>query len=63
MLAAFAGVVAAVAVRASWWWPFAAIFALAGFSYLFGLSNYGVAEEDPADDASDGHQAPSPAGR
>jgi hypothetical protein len=60
MLAAFAGVVAAVAATAGWWWPFAAIFAVTGFGYLLGLSNYGVGEQDPADDANDGHQAPSP---
>ena len=60
MLAAFAGVVAAVAARAGWWWPFAAIFAITGFGYLLGLSNYGVGEEVPGDDANDGHQARSP---
>ena len=60
MLAAFAGVVAAVAARAGWWWPFAVIFAVTGFGYLLGLSNYGVGEEVPGDDANDGHQAPSP---
>jgi hypothetical protein len=65
MLAAFAGVVAAVATSAGWWWPFAAIFAVTGFGYLFGLSNYGVAQEDPAndDDADAGHQVRSPASR
>ena len=61
MLAAFAGVTIAVALRAGWWWPFAAIFAVTGFGYLLGLSTYGVGEEDPADDANDGHQAPTPA--
>jgi hypothetical protein len=60
MLAAFAGVVAGVAARATWWWPFAAIFAITGFGYLLGLSNYGVGEEAPADDANDGHQMRSP---
>ena len=60
MLAAFAGVVAGVAAGAAWWWSFAAIFAITGFGYLLGLSNYGVGEEDPADDANDGHRAPSP---
>ena len=60
MLAAFAGVVAAVAARAAWWWPFAAIFAITGFGYLLGLSNYGVAEEGPADDADTGRQTRSP---
>jgi hypothetical protein len=63
MVAAFAGVTIAVAARATWWWPFAAIFAVTGFGYLLGLSNYGVAEEDPADEdpADDaGHQARYP---
>jgi hypothetical protein len=61
MLAAFAGVVAAVAARAGWWWPFAAIFAITGFGYLLGLSNPGVGEEEPGDDeANDGHQMRSP---
>ncbi len=63
MLAAFAGVTIAVAARAGWWWPFAAIFAVTGFGYLLGLSNDGVGEEDPADDANDGQQARSPVQR
>jgi hypothetical protein len=65
MLAAFIGVTIAVAARAGWWWPFAAIFAVTGFGYLLGLSNYGVAQEDPADDDDDdadaGHEVRSPA--
>ena len=60
MIAAFVGLTAAVAVKGTWWWPFAAILAVASFGYLLGLSNYGVAEEDPAGDANDGHQARSP---
>ena len=60
MFAAFAGATIAVAARTSWWWPFAAIFAVTGFGYLLGLSTYGVGEEDPADDADDGHQLRSP---
>ena len=60
MFAAFAGVVAAVATRATWWWPFAVILAVTGFGYLLGLSNYGVGEESPADDADNGHQVRSP---
>ena len=63
MVAAFAGVVAAVAARAAWCWPVAAILAIAGFGYLLGLSNYGVGEEGPADDANDGHQVRSPVRR
>jgi hypothetical protein len=37
------------------------ILAVAGFGYLLGLSNYGIAEEDPADDAGPRHPARSPA--
>ena len=60
MFAAFAGVVTAVAARATSWWPFAAILAVTGFGYLLGLSNYGVGEEVPGDDANDGHQVRFP---
>lgn len=60
MVAAFAGVTIAVAARGGWWWPFAVILAVGGFSYLLGLSNYGVGEEGSADDADDGHQVRSP---
>jgi len=61
MVAAFIGVSIAVAVKAAWWWPFLAVFAVAGFGYLLGLSNYGIAEEEPADDAGPRHPAGSPA--
>jgi len=60
MVAAFIGLSIAVAVKATWWWPFLVILAVAAFGYLLGLSNYGVAEEVPADDANDGHPARSP---
>jgi hypothetical protein len=56
MFAAFAGVTIAVAAGASSWWPFAVTFGVTGFGYLLGLSNYGVGEEVPADDANDGPQ-------
>jgi len=59
-VAAFIGLSIAVAVKATWWWPFLVILAVAAFGYLLGLSNYGVAEEIPADDANDGHPARSP---
>jgi len=61
MAAAFIGLSVAVAVKAGWWWPFLVIFAVAGFGYLLGLSNYGVAEEEPADDAVPQRPARSPA--
>jgi hypothetical protein len=60
MLAAFTGVTIAVAATAGWWWPFAAIFAITGFGYLLGLSNYGVGQVGPADDTDEGHQVRSP---
>ena len=41
------------------WWPYAAILAVAGLGYLFGLSNYGVGEQDPAEEDAD--DAPAPA--
>jgi hypothetical protein len=56
IVAAFIGVTAGVAAKATWWWPFLVVLAVAGFGYLLGLSNYGVAEEDPADDADTGQQ-------
>ena len=58
--AAFIGLTIAVAVKATWWWPFLVILAVAGFGYLLGLSNYGVAEEGTPDDADTGHPARSP---
>jgi hypothetical protein len=61
MVAAFIGVTVGVAVKAIWWWPFLVILAVTGFAYLLGLSNYGVAEEDPADDAGPWPPARSPA--
>lgn len=63
MIAAFLGLAVAVADRAGWWWPFAVILALGGFGYLLGLSNYGVGEELPADDADDGNRARFPGTR
>jgi hypothetical protein len=59
-LAAFTGLTVAVAIRASWWWPFAVILGVTGLGYLFGLAAYRIAEEGPAEDANAKHQAPSP---
>ena len=60
MLAAFVGMMVAIAVRATWWWPTAAIFGISGLAYLLGISTYGVGEEGQADENSTEHQAPSP---
>ena len=61
MVAAFIGVTAGTALKASWSWPFLVILAVAGFAYLLGLSNYGIAEEEPAEDAGPRHPAGFPA--
>jgi hypothetical protein len=53
VIAAFLGLTVAIAVKAAWGWPFLVILAVAGFGYLLGLSNYGVAEQDLADDDED----------
>jgi hypothetical protein len=60
-LAAFTGLTAAVAIGASWWWPFAGILGVTGLGYMAGLAACGIADEGPAEDASPQHQAPSPA--
>ena len=60
MVAAFIGLTVGVAGKATWWWPFLVIFAVAGFGQLLGWSTYTTAE-DPADDASPQHEARSPA--
>jgi hypothetical protein len=58
--AAFTGLTVAVAIRASWWWPFAVILGVTGLGYLIGLVAYRIAEEGPADDANAKHHAPFP---
>jgi hypothetical protein len=54
VVASFIGLTAAVAARASWWWPFLVILAVTGFGYLLGLSSYGSGEADSDDDAGAG---------
>jgi hypothetical protein len=68
MIASFIGLTVAVAIKADWGGPCLAILLLTGFSYLYGLSRYGVGEEGPAEDeagpgdgdASPGYEARSP---
>jgi hypothetical protein len=60
-VAAFAGLLAAIAAKAGWWWPFLVVLAVSGFGYLFGLSTYGSGEPDADDDADAGQPAHSPA--
>jgi len=58
--AAFTGLTVAVAIRASWWWPFAVTLGVTGLGYLLGLAAYRIAEEGPADDANTEHHTPFP---
>jgi hypothetical protein len=51
VIATFAGLAVAIAVRSDTWLPFLAVFLVIGFAYLYGLSTYGVGEEGPPDDA------------
>lgn len=59
-VATFAALSIAVAAGQTWW-PYAAILAVTGLGYLFGLSNYGIGEQDPAEEDADAEcGAPSP---
>ena len=57
MVTSFIGLTAAIAVGASWGWPFLVILLITGYGYLLGLGNYGVAEEGTPDDEETGTQA------
>ncbi len=46
MTAAFIGLTVAVAVKATWWWPFLVILAVTAAGYLLGLATGGIARED-----------------
>jgi hypothetical protein len=59
-ITSFIGLTAAIAVNAVWWWPFLVTFLITGYGYLFGLSNYGIAEEGTPDDADPDRQTHSP---
>jgi len=59
-IAAFIGLTAAIAAKASWWWPFLVILLVTGLGYMFGLSAYGSGEPDADDGAEAGQHAPSP---
>ena len=53
------GLTAAIAVKATWGWPFLVTLLITGYGYLLGLGNYGVAGELPGPDQAKAH---SPAG-
>jgi|SRR5215472_4418566 len=59
-IASFIGLTAAIAVNAIWWWPFLVTLLITGYGYLFGLGNYGVAEEGTPDNADPERQTRSP---
>jgi len=53
----FIGLTAAIAVGASWGWPFLVIRLITGYGYLLGLGSYGVAEEGTPDPEDSERQA------
>ena len=59
-IAAFIGLVVAIAIKAPWWWPFLVILAVTGFGFLLGLSSYGSGEPDDDDGADAGQPERSP---
>ena len=61
-ITSFIGLTVAIALNAIWWWPFLVTLLITGYGYLFGLSNYGVAEEGTPDDADPELQTRSPIG-
>ncbi|HEY1620551.1 MAG TPA: hypothetical protein VGG25_23200 [Streptosporangiaceae bacterium] len=52
---ALAGLIAAIAVRGNWWWPFLVILAAGSVGYLFGLSAYSVGADGPAREPDTGY--------
>ena len=59
-LTSFIGLTVSIAVWASWGWPFLVTLLITGYGYLFGLGNYGVAEEGTPDDEDTEHDARFP---
>ena len=56
-ITSFLGLTAAIAVGASWGWPFLVTFLITGYGYLLGLGSYGVAEEGTPDPEDSERQA------
>ena len=50
-ITSFLGLTAAIALGASWGWPFLVTFLITGYGYLLGIGTYGIAEEGTPDDA------------
>jgi hypothetical protein len=62
-VAAFLGLTVTIAIaRPATWWPFVVILGALILGYLFGLSNYGGDDEDPADGAETTRATPSRVG-
>ena len=62
-VAAFIGLTVTIAIdQPATWWPFVVIIGALILGYLFGLSNYGGDDEDPAEDAQADHTTPSRVG-
>jgi hypothetical protein len=59
-ITSFIGLTVAIALWASWGWPFLVTLLITGYGYLFGIGNYGVAEEGTPDDEDTGRQTSSP---
>jgi hypothetical protein len=59
LIAALAGFAITVATRSPWW-PFAVMFLVTGFGYLFGRSIYGSGESDLVDEPGADREARSP---
>jgi hypothetical protein len=59
-ITSFLGLTVAIALGASWGWPFLVTFLITGYGYLLGLGNYGIAEEGTPDDADTEPRPQSP---
>jgi hypothetical protein len=60
LAAAYIGVLVTLAVKQADVWPFLAMFAITGFGYLLGLSNYGSGEPAADDGMTSRHHTRSP---
>jgi hypothetical protein len=59
-ITSFLGLTVAIALGASWGWPFLVTFLITGYGYLLGLGNYGIAEEGTPDEADTEQHTGSP---
>ena len=59
-ITSFIGLTAAIALKASWWWPFLVTLIITGYGYLLGIGNYGIADEGTPDELDTGHRTRPP---